>query len=225
MTTAPKIELFSAQVCPYAHRTRLALLEKGLDVDLVEIDFKNKPARFLAVSAYGKVPAIVHDGAEIYESHIINEYLEEVFPEPALMPKDPVTRAKVRIWIDYCDDHFLDDFYGAMRNQDRSRDDEFREKIEAHLRRLGGGMTALSQTGPFWLGEKVSLLDLAIYPFFERLPAWEHYRGITIPEDCTRLKAWREAMAELPSVKEIATPADYYIERYINYANPPQAAE
>ena len=225
MSDTTKMELFTARVCPYAHRTRLVLLEKGLDFELIEVDLQNKPERFLQVSAYGKVPALVHDGVEIYESAIINEYLEEVFPEPALMPKDPVTRAKVRIWIDYCDDIFLSDFYGAMRNQDRSRDGEFREKIEMHLHRLESGMASLSGSGPFWLGDKVSLIDLAIYPFFERLPAWEHYRGITIPEDCKRLKEWRDAMADLPSVKEIATSADYYIERYINYANPPQAAE
>jgi glutathione S-transferase len=76
MAASPDIELFSARVCPFAHRTRLALLEKGLDFALTEIDFKNKPQHFLEVSRYGKVPAIVHDGNEVYESAIINEYLE-----------------------------------------------------------------------------------------------------------------------------------------------------
>ena len=61
------IELFSARVCPYAHRTRLVLAEKGLDFELTEIDFKHKPERFLEISRYGKVPAIVHNGNEIYD--------------------------------------------------------------------------------------------------------------------------------------------------------------
>ena len=57
MTNVHAIELFSARVCPYAHRTRLVLSEKGLDCALTEIDFKNKPQRFLEISRYGKVPA------------------------------------------------------------------------------------------------------------------------------------------------------------------------
>ena len=62
MTNQADMELFSARVCPYAHRTRLVLAEKGIACTLTEIDFKNKPERFLKVSRYGKVPAIVHDG-------------------------------------------------------------------------------------------------------------------------------------------------------------------
>ena len=93
MTENPRIELFSARVCPYAHRSRLVLMEKGIDFELTEIDLRNKPQRFLEVSAYGKVPALVRDGLAIYESAIINEYLEEVFPEPPLMPRDPGERA------------------------------------------------------------------------------------------------------------------------------------
>ena len=77
MSHTTKMELFTARVCPYAHRTRLVLLEKGLDFELIEVDLQNKPERFLQVSAYGKVPALVHDGVEIYESAIINEYLED----------------------------------------------------------------------------------------------------------------------------------------------------
>ena len=212
------MELFSAKVCPYAHRTRLVLLEKGIDCAVTEIDFKAKPERFLKVSAYGKVPAIVHDGVEIYESAIINEYLEEVFPEPRLMPEDPGLRAQARIWIDYCDDHFLDDYYKAIRNTDPESAAELKQKVETHLRRIEGAMTKLSSAGPFWMGEEPNLVDFAYYPFFERLPAWEHYRGITIPADCPRLIAWREAMAALPNVRAIANSPEYYIERYAGYA-------
>jgi glutathione S-transferase len=218
MTGESAIELFSARVYPYAHRTRLVLAEKGLDFELTEIDFKSKPKRFLEISRYGKVPAIVHDGNEIYESAIINEYLEEVFPDPPLMPADPGLRAQVRIWIDFCDDHFLDDFYGAIRNQDASRHDELKAKVEGHLRIVEGAFAHLSGAGPYWLGREVSLLDFAFYPFFERLPAWAHYRGLGIPDGCPRLRAWFAAMAERPSVRAIANTPEYYIKHYQNYA-------
>ncbi|HEX9700858.1 MAG TPA: glutathione S-transferase family protein [Acidobacteriota bacterium] len=218
MTSDATIELFSARVCPYAHRTRLVLAEKGLEFDLTEIDFQNKPERFLKISRYGKVPAIVHDGNEIYESAIINEYLEEVFPDPPLMPQDPGRRAQVRIWIDFCDDHFLDDLYGAIRNQDAGKHAELKAKVETHLRTLEGALARLSGAGPYWLGREASLLDFALYPFFERLPAWAHYRGLGIPDDCPRLAGWFAAMAERPSVRAIANTPEYYIERYQNYA-------
>jgi glutathione S-transferase len=218
MSGKDSIELFSARVCPYAHRTRLVLAEKGLDFELTEIDFKAKPERFLEISRYGKVPAIVHAGNEIYESAIINEYLEEVFPDPPLMPADPGLRAQVRMWIDFCDDHFLDDWYGAIRNQDPSTHGELKEKVEGHLHGLEEAFARLSGAGPYWLGGDASLLDFAFYPFFERLPAWAHYRGLAIPDDCPRLTAWVAAMAERPSVRAIANTPDYYIERYQNYA-------
>ena len=88
----------------------------------------------------------------------------------------------------------------------------------AHLRTLEEAHSRLSGTGPYWLGAEASLLDFALYPFFERLPAWDHYRGLGLPEDCPGLRVWLAAMAERPSVKAIANTPEYYIERYQNYA-------
>src|SRR5262245_9877371 len=93
--------LYSARACPYAHRTRLVLAEKGLSFELVEIDLANKPAWFNSVSLYGKVPALEHDGQRIVESAVINEYVDETFPEPPLLPRLPAPRAIARIWIDF----------------------------------------------------------------------------------------------------------------------------
>ncbi len=219
MAVATSIELFTARICPFAHRTRLVLLEKDLQATITEIDFENKPQRFLAVSRYGKVPAILHDGVEIYESAIINEYLEEVFPDPALMPEEPARRAQVRIWIDYCDSQLLDDHYALLKTKDPTEAAALKAKVEDRLRFIEReGLARLGGAGPYWLGERVSLLDIAYYPFFERLPAWEHYRGIRIPDGCPRLAAWREAMAARPSVRSMANAPAYYIEHYKGYA-------
>ena len=219
------MELFTARVCPYAHRTRLVLLEKGLAFEHSEIDFKNKSARFLAVSPYGKVPALVHDGKAIFESVIINEYLEEVFPEPRLMPEDAFGRAQVRIWNHYCDEYFTGDFYAVLKNQDPSQHQGLLDRLGERFRRVEQeGLGKLSGDGPYWLGAEVSLLDLAWYPFFERLPAWSHYRGTQIPADCPRLAAWVHAMSERPSVREIANDRDYYVEHYAGYAKAVLAA-
>ncbi|BCL36245.1 hypothetical protein NSMS1_26920 [Nostoc sp. MS1] len=69
------IKIYSAVTCPYAHRTRLVLQEKGIDFELTEIDLQNKPANFTDISPYGKVPALVHGDKRVWESAIINEYL------------------------------------------------------------------------------------------------------------------------------------------------------
>jgi glutathione S-transferase len=226
---SPGLELFSARVCPYAHRSRLVLGEKGVDFTLTEIDFKAKPERFLKVSLYGKVPAIVHASdqgqVEVFESAIVNEYLDEVFPEPPMMPADPGRRAQARIWIDYCDNKFLDDLYPAIRNQDPAKAADHKAKVEEHFRFIETtGLARLGGEGPYWLGGEVSLVDCAFYPFFERFPAWTHYRGISLPADCGRLRAWLDAMAERPSVRAIANTPDYYIERYQGYAKDVLAA-
>lgn len=222
---AEKLELFSARVCPYAHRTRLALAEKDVDFTLSEIELTNKPQRFLDISPYGKVPALVHGDKVIYESAIVGEYLNDVFPEPSLLPDDPYTRARVRIWIDYFDNRFLDIYYDAIGNRDRSKDDEFRDKISESFRYMENeGMAKLFGDGPYWLGSDLSLLDIAVYPFLERLPAWSHYRGINIPADCTRLLTWYAAMQERPSVKGMANTPEFYIEGYKGYAGVDDAA-
>ena len=91
-----KVELFSYEACPYAQRTRMVLIEKGIEFELTEIDLYERPAWFREVSPYGKVPVLRHDGRVVYESAIINQYLDEVFPEPPLMPADPYGRAQVQ---------------------------------------------------------------------------------------------------------------------------------
>ena len=89
-----EITIYSAVVCPFAHRSRLVLLEKGIDFELVEIDLQNKPANFTEISPYSKVPVIKHGNERVWESAIINEYLDETFPEPSLLPKDAISRAQ-----------------------------------------------------------------------------------------------------------------------------------
>ncbi|MGH6720456.1 MAG: glutathione S-transferase family protein [Alphaproteobacteria bacterium] len=219
------IELFTARVCPFAHRTRLVLLEKGVEARLTEIDFENKPARFLAVSPYGRVPALVHDGTVVYESAIIDEYLDEVFPAPPLMPASAALRAFVRIWIDYLDNQMLDEHYALLKERDPAKATEARTRIERRLLAIErDGMGRHGGDGPYWLGAEPTLVDFAYYPFFERLPAWRHYRGVDVPVDCRRLGTWIDAMAGRASVRAIANDAAYYITHYAGYAGAAAAA-
>jgi glutathione S-transferase len=216
-----QLTVFSARACPFAHRTRLVLGEKRLDFELVEIDLQNKPAWFNTVSVYGKVPALQHDGQRIVESAIVNEYLDEVFPEPALLPRTPAGRAAARIWIDYANTRFVSAWGGVLRGATEQERELGRSDLEAALDHLeNAALGQHSGTGPFWFGAELSLVDLAFYPWFERWAALEHYRGVSVPAKLERLARWRSAVSERQSVRDIANPTSFYIERYAKFAQP-----
>src|SRR5919206_4104104 len=98
-----KPRLYNTQRCPYARRTRMVLHEKGIDFETYLVDLANKSEEFLEASPTGKVPVIVVDGESIYESNVVNQYLDEVTGEPRLMPEDPKLRAHARIWMAFAD--------------------------------------------------------------------------------------------------------------------------
>jgi len=211
-----KVTLYSARACPYAHRTRLVLAEKKVQFELKEVDLQNKPAWFdQSVSAYGKVPALEHEGASIWESAVINEYLDEVFPNPPLLPNEAGRRAVARIWIDYANTRFTSAFGNVLRNPSDAATKELGEVLQFIERE---GLSKLASTGPYFLGASPSLVDFAFYPWFERWPALEHYRGFALPRELPKLGRWIEAVRELESVKAHENNAAYYIERYARHA-------
>lgn len=215
-----EIEIFSAEVCPYAQRTRLMLLEKGIDFSLTEIDLKDKPSWFAQVSPYSKVPVVRRGDDVVWESAIINEYLEELYPHPPMMPKEPGRRALARLWIDFANVKLLPTWYRVFLEQDRERRAELAEQLQDHFRFMEfEGFRKTSQGGPFWMGKQVGLVDLSFYPWFERLPALVHYRGFGLPEECTQLAAWAKRMAGRESVRACAQDVDYYIQGYARYAD------
>lgn len=213
-----QLKVFSARACPFAHRTRLVLGEKQLEFELVEIDLQDKPAWFSSVSVYGKVPALEHDGQQVVESAIINEYLDEVFPSPKLLPAAPAARAAARIWIDYANTRFVTAWGGLLRGETASEREAAQVALEQSLAHIEtAGLARLSGSGPFFLGGEPSLVDLAFYPWFERWPALEHHRGFGVPARFERLARWREALKARPSVRAIENPTSYYVERYSRY--------
>ncbi|ROR34556.1 glutathione S-transferase family protein [Inmirania thermothiophila] len=210
--------LYSAAVCPFAHRVRLALAEKGVPCEQVEIDLDAIPDWFRRLSPYGKVPLLVRGEDRVWESAVINEYIEEVWSSPPLMPARPGPRAEVRMWVDHADQHFVSDFYRLLLVQEPERRARIAARLTETLRymdREGPG----AHGGPYWLGGRVTLADLAYYPFFERLGVLEHYRGFRLPEDCRALARWRVAMAGRPAVAACARDLGFYLPRYARYAD------
>jgi glutathione S-transferase len=210
-----QIQLYSAILCPFAHRVRLTLLEKGVPFELIEIDPQNKPANFLEISPYGKVPVLKHGDNRIWESAIVNEYLEETFSNPPLLlPAEPMQRAQARIWINFADTRLFATTGKLLHGRDSHPTALLTELIE-HLRFMeheGLGKTA--PRTPYWLGTELSLVDLTFYPWFEQLAVLEHFRGFGLPSGLDRLQEWCETVAQRESVRSIANPPEFYLERY-----------
>jgi len=216
----PELALYSAAVCPYAQRTHLLLREKGVPYETVEVDLKNKSAEFLAISPYSKVPVIKRGPDVIWESSVINEYLEEAYPNPPMMPREPGRRALARVWIDFANVKLLPTWYRLFLAQDPARQAFHADELTSHFLFMEqAGIAALSPSGPFWLGEHLSLVDLTYWPWFERLGALKHYRNLVLPPECRRLRDWMKVMSARDSVSAIARPTEFYISGYASYAD------
>jgi glutathione S-transferase len=185
---------------------------------LIEIDLKNKPAGFSKLSPYGKVPLLQHGEVKIWESAIINGYLDEVFSDPSLMPPSPSDRALANIWIKFTDERL----YATTHSLIFTRDEEARRKLVAQMfdsiqfledevmaKRPGGG--------PYVFGDRFTLVDITLYPWFEQLGALEQFSQFRLPNGCVGLREWRQAVSERKAVAQCARSTDWYAERYRTY--------
>jgi glutathione S-transferase len=213
-----KLQLYTFQLCPYAHRVRLALAEKGIAAEEIEIDLKNKPATFTTISPTGRVPLLQHGGFKIWESAIINEYLDEVFPDPPLMPASSSDRALARIWVRAADERL----YGATHSLIFAREEAARLKLVAQMLDsvwfIENEVIAKRRgRGPYVLGDRFTLVDIALHPWFEQVGALEQVSEFRLPPGCVGLSEWRHAVSERKAVQRCARPTDWYVARYGAY--------
>jgi len=159
---------------------------------LIECDLGNKPKDLLELNPYGKVPVLVDGDAVVYESAIIDEFLEEQYPEVPLMPKDPLARARVRIWIDYCNTRVQRAAGYIAHNY---KVEESGKELRTYLENLNRQMQ-----GREYIADDYSLADITYIPFFLRR---ERYQ-VNIGDDLPHVKAWMKRLLERPAVR--ATP-------------------
>lgn len=211
------LTIYSVAACPYAQRTRILLHLKGLQADLVELDLsKPRPSWFLNINPAGKVPVLVHDGRPLNESSVINEYLEDAFPERPVFPADPYRKAQSRLLIDFCNTRFTTNLYRVLMEQDPVR----RNRIEAAARRdwewLEMFLARVSPDATFAFAE-FGMSDLTYAPFFQRYELNEYFWGFKIPDGLTRVEKWRSSLASHPSVAATSLPLEDYAKLYADY--------
>jgi glutathione S-transferase len=185
-----KPKLYNTQRCPYARRTRIVLYEKGIAFDVHEVDLSNKSEEFLKASPTGKVPVVVVDGDSLYESNVVNQYLDEVTDGPRLMPEDPKRRAHTRIWMAFADTDFFPAVFVASVGRERGYSEE---RISEAWEKLKTAMGKLEQRleDRDYLADEFSLADVAHAGNFVRVREMEE-RGELFLEEYPNVAAWME---------------------------------
>ena len=164
--------------------------------ELKEEDLSNKSDELLAVSPYGKVPVLAIDGVSVYESAVINEYLEETYPNNPLMPENPYDRAQVRIWTDYAASRFVKPLYGVFRAKDPEQEKESRQALCLELEYLETHFKSIS--GNWFVGETFSLADINMLPFIYGVSRLDG----DLLADFTAIQKWIESFQQRASFKE-----------------------
>lgn len=190
------LELVSHHLCPYVQRAAIALLEKGVAFDRIDVDLSNKPAWFTAISPLGKTPLLRVDGRDvIFESAVICEYLEETQGGPRLHPADPLARARHRGWIEFAS-ATLNDIAGLYGAPDAEVFERKRRDLAAKFAQVE---TALG-SGPFFAGADFSLVDAAFAPVFRYFETFDGFADLEIFHATPKTVSWRGALAVRPSV-------------------------
>ena len=212
-----EVKLYSARVCPFAQRCRLALAEKGFNYELIDIDLRNKPDWYKKVNPSGFVPALKQGEFIVTESLVINEFVNDLADTPPLFPKTVQQKALARRFIASTDTSFVPSFYQLLKAQTKKDQAKARNKMLEALRHINEALK--TSTGPYLFGGEISLADIAIYPWFERWAVLKHYRGLTVPDTMNTLQEWITTMHKRDSVKSNAEEDSFYIVEYIDYAS------
>jgi RNA polymerase-associated protein len=191
--------LYSGTVCPYSHRCRIVLFEKGMDFQVIDVDVFNKPEDLAVMNPYNKVPVLVERDLILYEANIINEYIDERFPHPQLMPADPVMRARARLFLHRFEQELFCHIDGLESGVAKTV-----EKARAAVRENLTQISPVFTKQKFMLGDEFSMLDVAIAPLLWRL---DHY-GIQLDKEAAPLMKYAERLFSRPAYSEAMTPSE-----------------
>ena len=193
--------LYSGITCPFSHRCRFVLFEKGMDFEIKDIDTFNKPEDLAIINPYNQVPVLVERDLILYESNIINEYLDERFPHPQLMPADPVMRGRGRLVLFRLEKELFV-HVTTLENQAATAKEQAKAR-EA----IAQGLTMIAPAyakNKYVLGDDFSMIDVALAPLLWRL---EHY-DIKLGKSAAPLLKSAERIFQRPAFAEALTPAE-----------------
>ena len=194
------MRLYSGTVCPYSHRCRIVLFEKGMDFEVIDVDVQNKPEDLAVLNPHNDVPVLVERDLTLREANIINEYIDERFPHPQLMPADPMMRAQARLFLF----HIEKELFIHVNTLESSREGSAADKARIAIR---DGLTQISPMlakQKYSLGDEFSMVDVALAPLLWRL---EHY-GIEFTKPNMALLKYAERLFTRPAYSDAMTPSE-----------------
>lgn len=193
-------KLISFKLCPFVQRSVISLLHQGVEFDIEYIDLANKPDWFLKISPFGKVPVLMVDETPLFESAVINEYLNEVYP-PSMHPEDALLRAQNRAWIEFGSAMIMTQ-YRMYTAQNAEGFEKERQDLQAQSQRLEEQLG----DGPYFNGASLSLVDTTYAPVFMRYAMMEANSSLQFFENTPKVRAWAQAIDALESVKKSVVP-------------------
>ncbi|MDH5219342.1 MAG: glutathione S-transferase family protein, partial [Gammaproteobacteria bacterium] len=189
-----KPELISFDLCPFVQRSVITLLEKDVDFDITYIDLANPPQWFLDISPFGKVPALRVGDETLFESAVINEYLDDITP-PSMHPTDPLQKAINKAWIE-----FASQMLGAQYHYCFApTEDVFNQSLN-EMKDLTSRLEGRLGDGPYFNGKGFCLIDAAFAPFFTRANLLESYCNNDLYTDALKVTAWAKKLVSKDSV-------------------------
>jgi len=202
VTKRSTMAFFSDARDHYCHRVRMVLAEKGVTVEVIDIDPNNKPEELAEVNPYNSLPTLLDRDLVLYEANVIMEYLDERFPHPPLLPVYPVQRALSRLWITRIDKEWSAKVDVLMAGKGR---EALLDKARKELRESLIAVAPIFNERPFFMNDEFSLVDCCVVPLLWRLKEID----ITLPERSTKpMLKYMNTMFERPGFRESLTEAE-----------------
>lgn len=195
-----KLELISFKLCPFVQRAIIVLKKKQIDFDITYIDINEPPEWFKAISPLGQVPVLKVGEEVLFESSVIQEYVDEVTP-PSLHPENTLLKAKNRAWMAYAGELFM----GPMK-MTRAKEAAGFEEIKQSLTKQLAILEDAHSGKAFFNDDEFHLIDAAYAPLFSRLSFIKKFSGIDCLEGLPKLQQWSDNCLALPYVQESAVP-------------------
>ncbi|KAL4452008.1 hypothetical protein ABPG75_007670 [Micractinium tetrahymenae] len=235
-SAAMPIKHFDSTTCPYAQRSWVTLLEKGLPFEIRKVDLTNKDAEFVETyrsiypdpEAPAKVPILIDGNTKLVESMVIVDYLEQKYPEPPLLPADAAAAARVRLFIEALGSHLTGPLFGLLRADSKEAVETGKAKLAAGLKVLDGfiQLHGSAEGGDYFLGGTYSLAEACTTGFVQRgLAVLPHYRGVDLwglvrEHKLDRLERWMKAALARPSAQQTKPADDAIVTGYGKFVSP-----
>ena len=191
--------LFSDPTCQYSHRVRIVLAEKGVTVDIEDIESNGITEEILEANPYGTLPTLVDRDLALYESKVVMEYLDERFPHPPLLPVYPVARAQSRLWIYRIERDWCTLIDTIIASPDTKKAEAARKGFRESLITIASIFTEM----PYFMSEEFTLVDCCLAPMLWRLPQLD----IKLPNNrqVKPLLEYMDRLFERPAFQESLT--------------------